>query len=303
MRLSALAATLMVATMPALGVTEARGPVQAPSGHGKDYWRAVIKNEYAMPTDEPLPALLAELTRALGSPDPGTRDEIGYSVLASWIYRQRIVSVELRRRLVVELSANLGKGIGERDTDGVFLRSFSALSLGLLAALDNEAPYLTSSEFSRLFDAAIAYLRDERDLRGFDTTKGWMHSAAHTADLLRFLGRGRYLQRAQQATLLKAIADKLTNAGIAFTHGEDERLARAALSIAARPDFDEVAFRLWTTGLVTPASPGATTPASIASVENRKHLLFSLFALLSTDTRDLPSLRAARAILLAALRG
>jgi hypothetical protein len=293
----------MVASSSAPRAADAGAAAQAMLAHDKDYWRAVIKKEYAVPSDEPMPVLLAELTRALGSADPEVRDQIGYSILSAWIYRQRVVPVELRRTMLTELTANMKKGIGERDTDGVFARSFSALSLGVLVALDNEVPYMTPSEFNSLFTAAITYLRDEEDIRGFDSTKGWMHSAAHTADLLRFLGRGRYPQSTQQLTLLRAIGDKLTSVGVTFTHGEDERLARAVLSLAARPEFDQAAFREWTTSLVTPAPAGPTTAASIASVENRKHVLVSLFALLSTDARDLPSLRAARSIVLAALRG
>jgi hypothetical protein len=43
--------------------------------------------------------------------------------------------------------------------------------------------------FRAAVDLLTGYLRDERDLRGFDPKKGWMHATAHTADLLAELSR------------------------------------------------------------------------------------------------------------------
>ena len=93
------------------------------------------------------------------------------------------------RPMILMLEANLRKGIGAIGTDGVLLRSFSALTLSVVAARDSEAPFLSAEEYATLLDAALAYFHDERDTRGFDAAKGWMHSAAHTSDLLKFLAR------------------------------------------------------------------------------------------------------------------
>jgi hypothetical protein len=35
----------------------------------------------------------------------------------------------------------------------------------------------------------LDYFARERDLRGYDATRGWMHSVAHTADAFKFLAR------------------------------------------------------------------------------------------------------------------
>jgi len=285
------------------GVMFALVSQSAPTTHPKSFWRDIVERRSAPPAGQPLPALLQELSGYLGSADPELRDDIGYTVLARWIYVDKVVSVEERRRLLAQWSGNLARGIGEEGTDSVFRRSFSALALGVLAALDNEAAYLDQPEFDRFLTAAIAYLRDERDLRGFDPGKGWMHSTAHTADLLKFLARSRHLQPAQQTLILGAITDKLSRAGSVYTHGEDERLARAVLSIAARSDLDEAGFRRWAADTARPAEAGPQTPATLAAGQNRKHLLVSLHALLSVDARNTPSMQAARAILLSALKG
>ena len=270
--------------------------------HDKAFWRGIATNKFAAPAGEPLAPLLQELGGYLASPDPDLRDDIAYTTLVSWIYRQRIVPVELRRQLLKEWTANLREGVGTRGTDAIFRRSFSALALGIMPALDNEAAFLEAAEFNALLAAALAYLRDEVDVRGFDPVKGWMHSVAHTADLLKFLGRSRHLQPAQQAAILNGVLDKMGRTEEVLTHGEDERLARAALSITARTDFDEAGFKQWATTFVPLRGKDAPTPANLAKGQNRKNLAVALFAVLSTDARELPGIQAARAIMLATLK-
>jgi hypothetical protein len=273
----------------------------APAQHAKEFWRDLVNKKSPPPPADQLPAMLTELSGYLGSTDPELRDDIAYTVLSSWIYRQRIVPVELRRTLMNEWIGNLSKGIGDRDSDSVLHRSFSALALGILAILDNEAPFLERAEFEHLLAAALAYLRNERDVRGFDPDKGWMHSAAHTADLLRFLARSRHLEPAGQATILSAISEKVSVVDHVFTHGEDERFARVVHSIVLRADFDEPGFTRWVK-LVAVRPPGMPTPASLVAGQNRRHLLVSLYAVLAMDTRDLPSLHTARATVLEAIK-
>jgi hypothetical protein len=276
--------------------------VSSPAAHDKAFWQAIAANKFVPPPGTPMPALLDELTSRLGSPDPEWRDDIAYTTLAQWIYRLRIVPVEERRRLIGVWTANLQHGLGEQGSPTVFRRSFSALALGPLAILDNEAPYLEREEFDRLLAAALAYLRDERDVRGFDPAVGWMHSVAHTGDLLKFLARSRHLRAEQQAAILNGVSAKFRATGTVLIDGEDERVARAVLSIAAREDFDAAGFEAWLAALVPPKRAAAPTAVDRAADENVKHLVVSLFAVVSADPRPLPQLDRARVLLLAHLK-
>lgn len=296
------AVVLAALTLPLLAVPSS-ALAQAGQAHDKAFWQALAANKFALPEGASLPALLTEVSSLLASPDPELRDDIAYTALVEWIYRQRIVPVEERRRLLRDWTANLEKGIGERGTPTVFRRSFSALALGVLAILDNEAPFLEQAEFDALLTAALTYARDEQDVRGFDPGVGWMHSVAHTADLLKFLARSRYLTVPQQRTILTTLTDKLRATQTVLIDGEDERLARVVLSIAARTDFDATGFAAWVKTLAPPDRAAAPTPAQRASDQNVRHLLVSAFALLSADSRPLPSLTQARALLLGQLKG
>ena len=295
---------LCVVMGPRLLVAQTAGTaaVQA-QAHDKAFWQAVAASKFAVLTGAALPALLDELTALLGSPDSDLRDDIAYSALTQWIYLQRIVPVDERRRLLREWSLNLARGIGDQGSPSVLRRSFSALALGMLAILDNEAPYLDQEEFDRLLTVTLRYLKDERDVRGFDPAVGWMHSVAHTADLIKFLARSRHLRPEQQATILSGISGKLRSTHTVLINGEDERLARAVLSIVARPDVDATGFAGWVKSLAAPERPGPPTVQDLAVDQNIRHLVVSMFAVISADTRDLPQIVQTRAVLLAHLQG
>lgn len=263
--------------------------------HDKAYWHAVMTNDFAVPTGESIGPLVRELSGYLASPDPELRDDIAYNVLVHWIYVQDSVPARLRDKLVAKWKANLKRGIGEVGTDSVFRRSYSALMLSVIAATDIERrPILDQAAFDDLLDAALAYLHDEKDTRGFDAAKGWIHSVAHTADVLKFLGRNRKLRPRDQARILNAIGAKLAAVDHALIYGEDERLARAVVSIVARPDADLAAFDAFLTTLKPAPIEGRPTPAQLAVRQNRKHVAMALYALLATDNRENKSLAAAR---------
>lgn len=270
--------------------------------HDKAYWRAVIADDYTPPTDTTLPLLVRELSAALGSTDAELRDDIAYSVLTQWLYVKRLMPRALRDELLAEWTKNLRHGIGDRRTDSVLRRSFSALMLAVAVALDNEAAYLDRKEYEALLSAAMEYLRAEQDTRGFDVDKGWVHSVAHTADLLKFLGRSRHLERSEQAVILSGIAAKVAQLDHVLVHGEDERLARAVVSIVSRPDVDMQAFRTFLASLALSRGDGLPSVADLTRNQNRKQLAVSLYAVLSTDSRDLDSLREARELLLEHLK-
>lgn len=254
----------------------------APPAHDVAFWRAVAREHYTPPANTTAATLSDELVDMLASPDPEQRDDIGYATLASWIYQQKLLDAAALRPIVGRLLANLTRGIGERDTSTVFGRSFSALVLSVVIARDNADPVLDADGWRAIESAAFAYLSAEQDLRGYDPETGWMHSAAHTADLLKFLARSRHVDAPGQRRYLDAIAAKLTTAAVVFTHGEDERFARAVLSLVARADFDAAQFDAWLQR-TKPTVPEHPTVAQLRAAQNWKNLLAKLEVLLSND--------------------
>ena len=118
---------------------------------------------------------------------------------------------------------------------------------------------------------------------------------------MKFLARSRFLEPAEQSRVLGALGRKLATAPTVFTHGEDERFARAVLSIVNRADFDRAAFQAWTRR-VRPARLGAKpSAADLAGAQNVKNALSKLEVLLSIDPQPSESVVAARDAVRAAL--
>jgi hypothetical protein len=119
------------------------------------------------------------------------------------------------------------------------------LGLATLAERDMKDPFLGQNRFRGLLEAALTYLNEERDLRGFDATKGWIHATAHTADLLATLAENPFFTKEDQGRVLEAIGHRLENANQVFTYGEQDRLANVAATIIARKDFDGEKWHSW----------------------------------------------------------
>ncbi|HET8966308.1 MAG TPA: DUF2785 domain-containing protein [Candidatus Acidoferrum sp.] len=238
-------ATALLAVVLFFVAGQACGRKPLNTTHDKSFWRAIAANKYQVPPGELGFVLAQELSGYLASPDPELRDDLAYSILTVWIVRQQQFSPEELVRLSEEWTANLRDGIGQRGTDSIFKRSFSALLLSSIAERELKTPFLGEVQYRKLLAATIDYLRDEKDLRGFDAAKGWVHSTAHTADLLAALAGNPLFTKQDQAAALNAIAQRLASASEVFTYGEQDRLANVVAVIASRSDFDLDGFKSW----------------------------------------------------------
>ena len=213
-----------------------------------------MQNEYAIPDDHSLGELTSELFSYLSSTDPELRDDIGYIVYANWL-RMGLYSKADITDHIATLLTNLETDIGKTESDGVFLRSFSALFLAEIVHNNNKSPQLDNSTIHTLLDKALWYLAAEIDVRGrVSREKGWAHSAAHTADLLNVLARNPHTNKDNLQRILNAIANKiLSTRHQVYCYDEDERLVSAVISILDRDLLDLAFITDW---LNTLAHPG-----------------------------------------------
>ncbi|WP_205471037.1 DUF2785 domain-containing protein [Nocardioides sp. SYSU D00038] len=197
------------------------------------YWKQVHATGLAVPSDRPLDDLTAELTRMLGDADPETRDGTAYPTLATWV--DRGVYDDLLPGLGDGMAAGLGVGLGERDTDSVFRRSFSALILGECIGRDNVRPLVAPGKILEWGDRLATWLLRERDLRGFVPGKGWAHAVAHGADALATLAESPHVAAPELTVILDVIADRLVlPVDRLFTNGEPDRLALTTMTVLRR---------------------------------------------------------------------
>lgn len=167
-------------------------------------------------------------------------------------------------------------------------------------------PFLSEERYRTLLADALAYLKDEHDLRGFDPTIGWIHATAHTADLLAALARNPLLKSEDQSRILYAISARLSSAHEIFSFGEQDRLALTGARIALRKDFDTTAFHAWLSALdASDQRVWRDSPPKLdllQTFENDTYMLRG-FALYLATSPSTPTITATQNEVLEVLRG
>ncbi|HZZ37917.1 MAG TPA: DUF2785 domain-containing protein [Acidobacteriaceae bacterium] len=291
-----IAVLCILAAIPAAHAQEAN--------HDRRYFREIAAHHFAVPPGASAFVLAQELTPWLASPDPALRDELAYTILDIWI-RHGMLTEQQLLALLPPLQQNLTSGIGESGNDSVFQRSFSALTLASFAQGDLQQPFLSSAQYRSLLAAALNYLRDERDNRGFEPVKGWIHSAAHTADLLAALASDPRFTPADQQALFAAVENRLRSTTGIYSYGEQDRLAVTLLVVIMRDDFQLAGFQNWLgtvqqDNIVWQTSP--PDPAQLALFENHTYLLEAMLARMPIQTPLSPAATQARDAAREALR-
>lgn len=263
-------------------------------------WQAIHANKDQVPAGKTAAQLVPELVAYLGSVDPVRRDGIAFEVFVSWILKDPKLSPAELTDLTTKLEANLASPLDAKD--GVYLRSFSALVLSLLAKRDLDAPFLDDAGKRRLLDSIVAYAGRETDLRGHTGKRGWAHAAGHASDVLKMLARQPGFTDDDRAKILDGAAQLVVRKhGANFNHGEDGRIAVAVIEALRRgvPDDKVVA---WVETIAEPLKQPETAQFDAvlyAAQRNARNLLFTLFVQLSVDdkgsedsTRALAAIRA-----------
>ena len=251
--------------------------------HDKTFWQTLAENQYHLPDDAPLNELTGELLAYLRSPDPELRDDIAYTTLTQWIIGGRYTPEQLRA-MMRRWQADLHSGLGEQGTNSVITRSFAALMLSIIAYRDWKEPFLTDEEARALLDAALDYFLREQDVRGYDDQLGWLHSVAHTADLLKFLARSPKTSAEDLQRILRATAEKVTAPRpTVFTHSEDERLAWVILDVLRRDTLKAETLSEWLERLTRITQQDGQSDTGLrdsdyhGTYQNTKHFLRSVY--------------------------
>ncbi len=128
--------------------------------------------------------LLQEMLTHIGTVDAELRDQYIYRSFIDLLSDNLVNPQQLQFLFDTATSDDfLYLQIGEKTTDSVFTRSFSALLVAGILAKDAELLILNDDSLQIFFKKIGRYLLLEQDTRGFVPDKGWAHSIAHGADL------------------------------------------------------------------------------------------------------------------------
>jgi hypothetical protein len=258
---------------------------------------AIIESEYKMPAS-PTPFEIAQAMLAhIGDPDPHLRDELIYPVLAKWIEAGNVFSAAEMCQIVATLidDDHLFSGIGEKDTDSVFRRSFSALQLPVSLIAHNKNAFLSHDDVMAVKAALLRYLATEQDKRGYAGDKGWAHAVAHTADALDDLCQCSELTADDLIDLLNAARDVMGVGTLVYNCEEDERMAYAVNTLLQQGKVGTTDVVAWLKSCVALLKDGRKEmPAFLFRNQNMKQFLRSLY--FRTESSDLdPAIHTALA--------
>jgi hypothetical protein len=184
-------------------------------------WKAAIDVGFRLPEGLSQQAAVDELAAMLGDPDPVVRDELGYTVLEHLIPE---LDQAVCRRLGDELA-------GRFTAHDLHVRSFAALAL---------APIVKRGVFQAAWlDQFEMWYPGEQDLRGWNAEFGWLHAAAHGAELLGAFGLHPSVMPGRMLNL--AVRRLRTPTDYLFAEMEDARLAHGIALTLTRPELSSAA--------------------------------------------------------------
>lgn len=179
--------------------------------------------------------IIKSMIEHIGSSDAELRDQLIYSWFFHLIIRKNLLEQDLLRELLeVALNNLLFKGIGEKDTDTVFTRSFTTLLIALILSRDNEDDFLSQDVILQVKNKIVDYIKLEEDLRGYIPYKGWAHSVAHVADTLDELIKSKKVDVKYFGKILNALWEKVLVSTTVYVHEEEERILVPILKMLER---------------------------------------------------------------------
>jgi hypothetical protein len=198
----------------------------------KEFLVHIAENDYRLPKDIDAFAFARVLLPNLGSSDGVLRDELTYMILASGIIARQKLTNEQQETLLFEVldEEHLFYRIGEKESDSVFMRSFSNLIIAAILYNEARAPYFQPETLKQIKVAIFRYAHEEKDWRGYVENKGWAHTMSHLADTLDEYAQHPGIKEQDRKDILQLITE-LTTLPEPLYHEEDIRLATVAYRI------------------------------------------------------------------------
>lgn len=227
--------------------------------------------------------LLDQMVDWVGFPDDEIRDKLNYRLFIELLSTQLISSQQMND-MTNRLSSDyfLYSSIGDKDTDSVFLRSYSALWLSKLINVDTQLHFLSDQQASTIFKVCTSYLTLEQDTRGYLEEKGWALAITNGADLFTSIVSHPSYDLKLTPKILEGIKDSLWK-GTVYTADEEEKFSNIIEKLIMKevPEalliewieqvFDKLEFYLITNGY---------TPQYFSARTNTLHLMKNLYFML-----------------------
>jgi hypothetical protein len=198
----------------------------------KELLREIRWNDYKPPLSPTIDQLLPIFLDNIGNPDGELRDQLVFDILSEWIYQGVYDQSQILEIVSILLDENhLFSGIGTKDNDSLFTRSFSALQLWAVLYTENKKHFLPSNTILEIANNLLILFEKEKDFRAYVDQKGWGHCIAHLADCIVQMIKLPQLDNHWHEKFMKAIIFKVLEPDFIYQGDESERLAAPAAEI------------------------------------------------------------------------
>lgn len=171
--------------------------------------------------------LLDAMMQQMGAVDYELRDEQIYQAFSHRILDNALTDETLVSLLTKALGDDfLFYEIGDRNTDHVFKRSYSAKLISLILRKDLERSFISRELLEKTQDELLLYLDLEQDLRGFVRDKGFAHSVANATDAIDELVQNPKLVVKHFPAIYQTLVNKALTTVEVYIAGEDEHLLK-----------------------------------------------------------------------------
>lgn len=242
----------------------------------KEYLRLQKETKYKF-EDIDKEQLLKKLLKNIGDHDPTIRDQLIYSNLAHLLHDNHFDAQRLNDVLTTLMSDDyLFFDMENLDEYSVLKRSFSLLQIAILLYVGHRDHIFTPEVVVEVYNTMLSYMKQETIFSGYDFEVGWMHSLAHTADVLAQLVLYPEINEQMMETIFYEIANLFMNERDSFVSDEDERMVTALMNALDRKVLSNKTVIAWVNSLGDYERP-TTYPEIYRKNINIKNLLRSLY--------------------------
>lgn len=227
----------------------------------------------------------------IGNPDSYIRDDLIYPNLAHLLHDKHFDEAELTSLLDLLIDeSHLFFDLENKIPNSVLIRSFSILQLVIILFVHKRDKIISERKIQELFEKFLMYLEKETHYEGYNKQVGFLHSIAHSADLLHQFMTIEYFGRIELELMFNAIVKKFKISTYYYQHDEDERMVKAITEGLKRNILTDTFLYKWLDELST-YEKSNDYPDMYFVTNNIKILLRSLyFAII--DEKELDELTA-----------
>ena len=249
---------------------------------------AIKEQDFLLDNVEKKRVLAKQLLNCLASPDPILRDNIAFTGLSQWL-RANDFDAEFYQQMYTSLLNVIEAEV--KDENAVY-QPFAMLMLAEVARVDRKSPFFTDNQRNHLVNVGSEFLQSIDDYRGYDSTIGWRHSVAHTADLMLQLSLNPAIKKPHLDQMLKAISTQIVaKNNHSYIFGEAKRLAMPVIYIFLNDVLTIEEWQVWLSN-ITSATPLETwgeaysSQLGLSKLHNTQSFLFAFYALIKNSKNE-----------------